>query len=263
MTGSMTASRTPTLVFNGNGSITMAGKTISSSLTIQSPFTQSFLDNFSSSGSVTVNGFLSASNITITNIDSLNILGNCNISSSAIGTTTITGTGSVWNIPSTSIVNIPNNTIRIVNSTNNAVTFSGGTNEIYGDLTFARGASSANNLISGSNTFVNLRDIGTAAHTMSLATNSTQTVGTFDVKGTPGNIVTVKSTAGIATLYKDPLGIVMSNYLSVNGVTATSGSGPWTWFAGPNSTLVNAIGWATTGSEGASIVRKLGAGGAG
>ena len=263
LTGSMTASRTPNLVFNGNSNITLAGKNLSGSLISQAPFTQSFLDNFSSSGSVVVNGFLSASNITITRVDSLNVLGNCNISSSAIGTTIITGTGSVWSIPSTSIVNIPNNVIRIVNTTNNAVTFSGGTNEIYGDLTFARGASTADNLISGSNTFVNLRDTGTAAHTMSLATGSTQTVGTFDVKGTPGNVVTVKSTTGIATLYKDPLGLVMSNYLSVNGVTATSGSGPWTWFAGPNSTLVNAAGWLTTGSEGVSIVRRLGSQGVG
>ena len=191
------------------------------------------------------------------------MLGNCNISSSTLGTTTVTGTGSVWNIPSTSTVNIPNNIIRIVNTTNNAVTFSGGTNEIYGDLTFARGASTADNLISGSNTFINLRDIGTAAHTMSLATGSTQTVGSFDVRGTPGNIVTVKSTTGIATLYKDPLGLVMSDYISVNGVTAISGSGPWTWFAGPNSTLVNAAGWITTGSEGVSIVRRLGSQGVG
>ena len=262
LTGSMTASRTPNLVFNGNSTITMAGKNLSGSLISQAPFTQSFLDNFSSSGSVVVNGFLSASNITITRVDSLNVLGNCNISSSAIGTTTILGTGSVWSIPSTSTVNIPNNTIRIVNTTNNAVTFSGG-NQIYGDLTFARGASTANNLISGSNTFINLRDTGTASHTMSLATGTTQTVGSFDVKGTPGNIVTVKSTTGIATLYKDPLGLVMCNFLSVNGVTATSGSGPWTWFAGPNSTLVNAAGWLTTGSEGVSIVRRLGSQGVG
>ena len=264
LTGSMTASRTPNLVFNGNSTITMAGKNLSGSLISQSPFTQSLLDNFSSSGSVVVNGFLSASNITITRVDSLNVLGNCNISSSAIGTTTITGTGSVWSIPPTSTVNIPNNAIRIVNTTNNAVTFSGGTNEIYGDLTFARGASTADNLISGSNTFINLRDTGTAAHTMSLATGTTQTVGSFDVRGTSAaTIVTVRSTTGIATLYKDPLGIVMSNFISVNGVTATSGSGPWTWFAGPNSTLVNAAGWLTTGSEGVSMVRRLGSQGVG
>ena len=263
LTGSMTASRTPTLVFNGNGGITMAGKTISSSLTVQAPFTQSFLDNFSSSGSVLINGFLSASNITITRVDSLNVVGSCNINSSTTGTTTVAGTGLVWSISPTSTVNITNNVIRVVNTTNNAVTFSGGTNGIYGDLVFARGASTADNLISGSNTFVNLTDTGTAAHTMSLATNSTQTVGSFDVKGTPGNVVTVKSSTGIATLHKDPLGLVVSNYLSVNGVTATSGSGPWTWFAGPNSTLTNAVGWYTTGSEGASMVRRLGSQGVG
>ena len=260
LTGSMTASRTPNLIFSGNSNITMAGKNLSGSLISQSPFTQSFLDNFSSSGSVTINGFLSASNVTITNIESLNVLGNCNISSSAISTTTITGTGSVWNIPSTSTVNIPNNTIRIVNTTNNAVTFSGGTNEIYGDLTFARGASTAGNLISGSNAFTNLRDTGTAAHTMSLATGTTQTVGHFDVKGTPGNRVYL--TGG--SLSKSPAGLVISDYLDVVNSTAISGSGPWTWFAGPNSTLVNAAGWSTTGSHAtASIVRRLGSQGAG
>jgi len=250
---------TPDLVFNGNGTIKTAGKVFTKSIKVESPYTQSLLDNFSSSGSITIEGFLSASNMNILSIGSLNVLGNCNISSSTVNTITVTGTGSAWIIPTTSTIYLPNTTIKMSNTSNSAVTFSGGS-PTYGEVVFARGSSNGINHFQGSNTFTNLRDTGTSAHTMSLATGTTQTVGHFDVKGTPGNRVYL--TGG--SLSKSPAGLVMSDYLDVVNSTATSGSGPWTWFAGPNSTLTGTTtGWLTTGSEGTSVVRRLGSQGVG
>jgi len=147
---------------------------------------------------------------------------------------------------STSYVYTPgaNSKIEITNTSNTAITFGGGTWPYY-EVVFNRGASTATNTINGSNVFTNFRDLGTAAHTISFVGGTTQTIGHFDVKGTPGNVVTLtRSSASATYVSKSPRGIVTCDYVTVTNLFTDDIN---TWFAGPNSTVTNSANWIAGG----------------
>lgn len=48
--------------------------------------------------------------------------------------------------------------------------------------------------ISGSNTFADFKDDGSVAHSILFTAGTTQTVTTFTVNGTAGNLITINST---------------------------------------------------------------------
>ena len=135
-------------------------------------------------------------------------------------------------------------TIKFVNTNNNGDTFFGG-GKTWGTVWFSRGASTSNNLISGSNTFASIKDTGTAAHNLLFQSNTTQTVTTWSVSGTSGNVITINtnSSTQVHNLVKVGGGVISSDYLNIQHSVATPSS---TWYAGTNSTNNQSV--ATAGS---------------
>jgi len=86
--------------------------------------------------------------------------------------------------------------------------------------------------ISGNNTFITIKN-STQPTTFQFASGSTTTVTNWDISGTAGNLVTIRSsTSGSAHTLSKSTGTVSSNYLSISDSTATGGA---TWYAGANS----------------------------
>lgn len=170
-----------------------------------------------------------------------------------------------------------NSSIEFINTSNNDIRANLGGTGIYENVIFNRGSSIGSNTLGASGTGANetiirnFRDLGTAAHNLEIGDNSHTFLDTFDVKGSPGNFVSIIQNAASpdpGILKKGNPGLVVCDYLIVNNVDAkdyTGATNQGTWFAGPNSSLVsNPQGWSTTGSHAtASIVRRLGSQGAG
>jgi hypothetical protein len=163
-----------------------------------------------------------------------------------LGMLYLTGTGTAFSVAATSFVNAygVNSKIEFTNTSNTAITFGGGGMTYY-EVVFNRGASTATNTISGSNYYTNFRDLGTAAHTISFVGGTTQTIGHFDVKGSPGNVVTLtRSSASATYVSKSPRGIVTCDYVAVTNLFTDDLN---TWYAGPNSTVTNSANWVSGG----------------
>ncbi len=144
------------------------------------------------------------------------------------GTLTLTGTGTVWNVNATGLtLNANTSTIKLTNTSNTACTFAGA-GKTYANLWFSRGASTATNVITGTNTFTDIKDDGTGTHGLTLP-NATTTCTTFHVSGTSGHLITMSATSTISVAS----GIVSVDYLDLSNSTATGGA---TFYAGANST---------------------------
>jgi hypothetical protein len=166
---------------------------------------------------------------------------------SDLGILNLSGTGTAFSAGATINMVFPtgtNSKIEFTNTSNTAITFGGGSFSYY-EVVFNRGASTATNTISGSNQFVNFRDLGTAAHTISFVAASTQYIGHFDVHGSPGNVVTLtRSSASATYVSKSPRGIVTCDYVAVTNLFTDDIN---TWYAGPNSTVTNSANWIAGG----------------
>jgi hypothetical protein len=162
-----------------------------------------------------------------------------------LGMLYLSGTGTAFSMAATSsMVASTNSKIEFTNATNTAITFGGGTFGYY-EVVFNRGASTATNTISGSNTFINFRDLGTAAHTISFTGGTTQSIGHFDVHGSPGNVITLTRSSTTATyVSKSPRGIVTCDYVTVTNLFTDDLN---TWYSGPNSTVTNSANWVSGG----------------
>jgi hypothetical protein len=167
---------------------------------------------------------------------------NTRVLSMGSGDWTLTGT-SGWTLSGTSLTfDAETSTIILNDSTNTAFPFAGGGN-VYYNVWFDRGASTATNTITSANTFNEFKDTGTVAHTIVFPVAIT-TFTTFTVSGTSGNVMTIQSaSAGSqATFAKSGDGYVSCDYLSLKDNNA---SPLRTWFAGRNSSVVsNVTGWA-------------------
>jgi len=146
--------------------------------------------------------------------------------------------------------------IEFTNNTNANTTFAGGGFTYY-ELIFNRGAVTGfNNVITGSNTFTNLRDFGTAAHFLLFPSGGTTNIGHLDVHGAPGAVITIGRTSTTATLLtKSPAGLVICDYVAVVNVPVSETN---TFYAGPNSTVTTSANWINSGK-----VRNQGALGVG
>lgn len=159
------------------------------------------------------------------------------------GTWTCTGTGAVFTANNSSVINAGTSTIKITDASATGKTFAG-SGKTYNNLWFAVGAGTASLTVSGSNTFNDFRDSGTVAHSILFTAGTTNSVSTFTVTGTVGNVVTINSTTtAIHTLKKTSPGNISSDYLNIQHSVATPSN---TWYAGLNST--NNQGVATAGS---------------
>ncbi len=150
------------------------------------------------------------------------------------GTWELTGTGTVWDTSTATGLTVTpsSSTIKITDSTNTAITFAGG-GKTFANVYWNRGASTATNTVTGTNTFADFKDDGTGTHSI-VFPNVTTTVSSFSVSGTSGHLITLARTGGSGTFtLSSNSGTISCDYLAISNSTATGGSA---WYAGANST---------------------------
>ena len=174
-----------------------------------------------------------------------------------LGMLYLSGTGTAFSMAASVVIVTAgaNSKIEFTNTSATAITFAGGTWGYY-EVVFNRGAGGGPNTISGSNYFMNFRDLGTLAHTLTFqATTTNIFYGTFDVKGSPGNNITIlRSTTGATYLQKgsniETSGLVLCDYVNVSNVNALNYLGAnasGIWYLGPNGSQTGSTGWNTGG----------------
>lgn len=224
-----------------NQTITSNGVSLNFNNTIEKPNGTSVLlgDNFSSDATNTVtltSGVFNASNYNV----STGLFASSNSNTRTItmgsGTWTLSGTGTVWNLATTTNLTFNKNTANIVlsNTTTTARTFAGG-GRTYNNLTIGGATGTSTLTITGTNTFDTLASTKTVAHTI-VFPNVTTTVSNWTITGTAGNVVTLSRTgaSGTFTLAKSGGGVISGvDYLSISNSTASPTN---TWYAGANST---------------------------
>jgi hypothetical protein len=231
------------LSFFGRGvtqTITSAGRTFpnTSNFTIDNlTGTVQLADAFSSLASLTLtsgtfnsNGY----NVTATTFNSNN--SNTRTITMGSGTWTLSGTGTVWNLATTTGLTFNKDTanIELSNTSTTARTFAGG-GRTYNNLTIGGATGTSTLTITGTNTFDTLASTKTVAHTITFP-NVTTTVSNWTITGTVGNVVTLQRTgaSGTFTLAKSGGGVISGlDYLSISNSTASPTN---TWYAGANST---------------------------
>jgi hypothetical protein len=151
------------------------------------------------------------------------------------GNWTITGSGTGAGDFSSSTITLSDTAgwIKFTDASTTAKTLDGGSGKTFNQVWFT-GAGTGDFRILGSNTIGTLT-VDTPPQEILFQPSQTQTIGTFNVSGTSGNLMTLDTTTGLGTftLAKSGGGTVSSDYLSVTRSTATPGS---TWYAGANST---------------------------
>ena len=288
----------PTQTWSGTNSITFAGTSVtqtitSNGITITNPIViNSATTTVELSGPLTTTGNLtlttgtfninsnltigSASTLTLT-AGTINVNNGSNITCGVFsgsnantrtlnmgwGTWTLTSTGTVWGMTTTTNLTFNAQQSRIlINNTAAPATgtsFSGGGLTYY-TLEHARGASTGSFNITGSNTFTNFIDnTSTAAHTIIIGVGLTQSFYKFNVRGSAGALITIQTTSTTSFFVKLGKGNVpYCDYLNVLGTINCSPAS--TWYAGANSTSASASFPATVALSSQSL---LGAGGVG
>ena len=227
---------------------TSAGQTFTSSLTVAMfGGTLTMQDAFLSSSTGThTNGTLDFNNFSSTFTTFSTSSSNTRTLTLGSATMTLTASnGIIYNSGTTTGLTLTSTTgtIKFTSTANNNATFSGG-GKTYGNVWFSRGASTGSITIQGSNTFIDFKDDGSAAHSILFTAGTTQTVSTFTVSGTAGNLITINSTTTAThALTKAGGGTISSDYLNIQHSVATPAT---TWYAGANSTDNQAV--ATAGS---------------
>ncbi len=258
LTGNLTLNSGMTLSYAGaitfastatGKTITTAGKTILSVVTFNGVGGGWTLqDTFTCTGaSITLtNGSLNLGNqnVSVPIFSSSN--SNTRVLTMGSGTITLTGTGTVWDTGTSLGMTLTANTsmINLTNSSASAKTFAGG-NLTYRNLTLTSG-STGTYTISGENTFNNFYFTGSGTGTLTISGNNTyvdfkidtpphtvlfgagkrQSVQTFTVSGTAGNLITLHSTVNGTQwfLYKSIAGNIVCDYLSLKDSFAQSTS---------------------------------------
>jgi hypothetical protein len=196
-------------------------------------------------GNLIANGY----NITTGGFSSSN--GNPRIIDISNVTVDLTGTGTAWNMASTTGATLiaTNSNINLTNNTTALRGFSGG-GLTYGNLDIGGVSSTSTTVFAGNNTFVGaLTSSKTVAHTLSFF-DTTTTLGAFTVTGTAGNVVTItSSTAAQHNLVLTGGGNVDVSYTDISYSNASPTN---TWYAlltNNNTDSGNNTGWIfTTGS---------------
>jgi putative endonuclease len=259
--GSLTLISGMTFTMGGYGT-SFAGRGASTLTSAGKSFT-GLIGIFMPGGSLTLQDDLSGTTVSSTftlnngtfNANNKNVtFGNFN-SSGSVTRTLLMGTGTwtlnntaaatVWNLTTVTGLTLfaTTSTIKITGTGANAQTFAGG-GQTYGNLWWARTTATGNNAVSGSNTFNDFKDDGSAAHSIIFTNGTTQRFNSFNVSGSAGNVITINSaTTATHALVMNGSGIVSSNYLNIQHSIATPMN---KWYAGSNS--VNNQSTATAGS---------------
>jgi hypothetical protein len=158
------------------------------------------------------------------------------------GTWTLTGTGNVWNIVTSTGITLTPSTSTIVFNGSGIGTFTSGSLTYY-NLT----QSSSNALtIRGANTFNTISNT-VQPTTITFQQNLTHTVTNFNVNGTAGNLVTINTVvSGAQATLSKASGTVNVSYVSLKDNNATGGA-IWQAPSNQGNTIVsNVTGWFTS-----------------
>ena len=131
----------------------------------------------------------------------------------------LTGSGSIINFSGSNFT-LSSGTSTIVTPSLTGITFNGG-GFTYNDLVLG-GASGTNTTFSGSNTFNTISRNNTSQQTITFTSGTTTTVANWTVTGTPGNLVSIRSTLGTRhNLIKTGGGNISVDYLNIWDSNAT------------------------------------------
>ena len=167
-----------------------------------------------------------------------------NVRTLTLGSTvwSIASTGTVWDCTSSTNMTLNRGTSEIILSSTSttARTFAGG-GLTYNKVTIGGATGTSTTTITGSNTFETFASTKLVAHTISITSGTTQTIGNWSINGTAGNIVTLGSTSTTNhTLTKSGGGTVTADYMSISRSTGTPSL---TWLATNSTNGGNNVGW--------------------
>lgn len=145
-------------------------------------------------------------------------------------------------------------TIKVTSASASTRTITFGTNTI-GTVTYEVNGSTGSLMLTHTNATVNTINFLDAnnARTLQLSATRTLKVTDFNVKGSAGKLMTVKSqTGGSKTTLEKTSGVVECDYISLQDCKAQGGA---LWFAGANSTIgTNVEGWLRSRQRGESTL---------
>lgn len=232
----ITGTGTSFLYGRGTTNITTAGKTITFRLDINvSTGTVRLLDAYNASNVLSlVTGTFDANNYNVTVNAFFSQAAGVRTLIMGSGLWTTTGAGTTWQLSGSNFTfNKGSADIFLANNTTSSRSFNG-LGLTYNKLTLGGATAINTTQFGGNNTFSELASTKTVAHTLNFVTGSTTTVGNWTITGTPGNVVTVRtSTAATHNLVKTGGGVIVTDYMSISNSAATPSS---TWYAGANST---------------------------
>jgi len=238
----MAFSSAVTLAGQGSFSLNLVGVTIAPLAVAVGNGTIQCLSNIVSSGSFTLySGTFDANNFNITASTFSSSSSRTRALTFGSSSFTVTGTGTVWScgVVINFTLNGGTGNIIINDASATGKAFDGG-GLVYNNIQ-CTGAGSGTFTITDSNTF-NTFTVDTPPHTVIFEAASTQTITTFSVNGTAGNLMTLGSTSATNFTLSKSTGVVSGVYLSIANSTVGGGS---TWYAGANSTDAGGgnIGW--------------------
>lgn len=166
---------------------------------------------------------------------------NVTLGSSTLTATEFDGSNQAWAIDSGVNLSAGTSTIKITDTTSADKIFTGA-GKTYYNVWFAPGAGTGKLAVTGTNTFNDFKDDGSAAHTLQFAAGVTQTLTSFTVSGSVGNLISLRSSSsGVQFTLSKPSGSVDRSYLDIKDSNATGGA---TWNAGTGSVNSgNVTGW--------------------
>lgn len=231
-----TIGSTTSLQFQGTGTFTSAGKTLSSvSAGAAASVTQA--DNLVVTNALTVSGTwtVNGHNLTARNISGAG----GGTFDFGTGTTTATGNdtsagGTTFDMSAASTFTASSATIEFTDTTSNTASFNG-LNIAVGTLYFHRTTSTGKNAILNgfSTTIGTIKDDGTAAHTLQFPNGLTMTLTTWSVSGNSGALISLRSdSAGNQFTLSASSGPFNPDFLNIQDSAATGGA---TWNAGSHS----------------------------
>jgi hypothetical protein len=242
-----TYSLSPTFI--GSGTVTCSGKALLGTTINGAGITVSANGYFLSNSLTLTQGTFDAANygVTLSSFNSNN--SNTRTLNMGTGTWIITGSGSnSWNATTVTGLTVIPSTSTITMTSASAKTFSGGGLAYYNLNQGGAGTLT----ISGSNTFNNITNSVQPA-TVTFTAGTTQTVSSFGMAGTSGNLITINSaTSGSQFTLSKASGTVTSQYLAIQDSNATGGA-TWDALSPTNTNLGNNTGW-TFSSGGAFMM---------
>lgn len=226
-----------TVTFRDTSTVTSAGRSLDDVIVNASGATITCADAFSAVDFTLTAGTFTTANYALT-LSTFTTSGSTartlNLGSSAVAINVTGGTG--WNVSSTTNLTF--------NAGTSTITLAG-TSMTGGSLTYYNLViqGTATRTISGSNTFNTISNT-TQPVTVNFTAGATNTFTNFNLTGTAGALVTVRSTNNeVATTFSKASGTVNAQHLAIRSVTATGGA---TWNATDSADLGNNTGWNIT-----------------